>query len=626
MTTDPPGIPFPLQLSDIGGELLDILSRGLYSDARDALREYVQNGVDAKAKRITITVRSGNVVVYDNGIGMDLAGLKRARRFGMSGKSPKQNIGFRGIGIYSSFGMCDQLTVTTRTATADYANSMVMDFAAMRAVLDADREAAERTSVNLATLFQEHVYLDERTDRGKAGQSFTEIRLDTIAEEFLPQLTNLEELSRYFNRSLPVKYPDVAYGTDVNRIIKDNLNLKLVPLYLRIGTEDEILVIPKVATDTDPVVRFHDITNASDEKIALIWYSLTEKGIRLKAPSGTPAGEWVDGFTQKIQGFTLGDGLKLKPLWPSVGSRSLYHHFTGEIHYREKADVYPNAARDDLEATGNKRIVQQAVRDFFTRLNAVADLNRTVTSTSKLVEQWSSDLTIADRNVGTDSGDNAEIFSQMKNLGVKIQARIKSLEDLRSQKSLDEVQDYDELKEAADELAFEIVKIHERVVGVQDIAHELTQKKTKSAPSKPAQRQTSLIESTLDELQSQTEKQPSNQELNSALAQVAKASELHMLGAALDALEELMGKGIDLGEKLDELRRQMRATLGLSESEFSSLADALEAHGLFLSTEREISIVGMIDAGIQSATGGKNKSYASIVDAIADEVLLNAPD
>ena len=41
-----------LESWEVGGELLDILSRGLYSDAKDALREYVQNGVDAGAKHI----------------------------------------------------------------------------------------------------------------------------------------------------------------------------------------------------------------------------------------------------------------------------------------------------------------------------------------------------------------------------------------------------------------------------------------------------------------------------------------------------------------------------------------------------------------------------------------------
>ena len=40
---------------EVGGELLDILSRGLYSDAKDAIREYIQNGVDAEASTVMVT-------------------------------------------------------------------------------------------------------------------------------------------------------------------------------------------------------------------------------------------------------------------------------------------------------------------------------------------------------------------------------------------------------------------------------------------------------------------------------------------------------------------------------------------------------------------------------------------
>jgi len=35
---------------DIGAELLPVITRGLYRDPLDALREYIQNAIDAKAK------------------------------------------------------------------------------------------------------------------------------------------------------------------------------------------------------------------------------------------------------------------------------------------------------------------------------------------------------------------------------------------------------------------------------------------------------------------------------------------------------------------------------------------------------------------------------------------------
>src|SRR5688572_14335504 len=53
--------------SDIGGELLALLSKGLYTNPLDSIREYVQNSVDAGAKAVTITVSGKSVQVFDNG-------------------------------------------------------------------------------------------------------------------------------------------------------------------------------------------------------------------------------------------------------------------------------------------------------------------------------------------------------------------------------------------------------------------------------------------------------------------------------------------------------------------------------------------------------------------------------
>src|SRR6266487_5353947 len=60
---------------DIGGELLPILSKGLYTNPFHALREYVQNAVDADAKLIRIKLTGNSLLIHDDGIGMSLDDL-----------------------------------------------------------------------------------------------------------------------------------------------------------------------------------------------------------------------------------------------------------------------------------------------------------------------------------------------------------------------------------------------------------------------------------------------------------------------------------------------------------------------------------------------------------------------
>ena len=102
--------------TDIGAEILPILTTGLYRDTLDALREYIQNSIDASSKKIELSIDPDTVSVTDNGTGRTGDQAHRAIRLGISDKNPSQNVGFRGIGIYSAFNLCDLLCPCGRLA------------------------------------------------------------------------------------------------------------------------------------------------------------------------------------------------------------------------------------------------------------------------------------------------------------------------------------------------------------------------------------------------------------------------------------------------------------------------------------------------------------------------------
>ena len=86
-----------LEPEEVGGELLDILSRGLYSDARDAIREYAQNGVDAGASTIRVTVNGPRVVIRDDGAGMDKETLQSREGSGFPKRTRRTMWGFEAL-------------------------------------------------------------------------------------------------------------------------------------------------------------------------------------------------------------------------------------------------------------------------------------------------------------------------------------------------------------------------------------------------------------------------------------------------------------------------------------------------------------------------------------------------
>ena len=126
---------------DIGAEIISCLTKGMYPDPRDALREYVQNGIDAEASSISIKIRGDSVVVEDDGTGMDIDAMRRAVRIGISDKTPNIDVGFRGIGIYSAFHLCDRLHVYSKRKNSQTPHVLAFNFRKMRDVLNHQQAA-----------------------------------------------------------------------------------------------------------------------------------------------------------------------------------------------------------------------------------------------------------------------------------------------------------------------------------------------------------------------------------------------------------------------------------------------------------------------------------------------------
>lgn len=105
----------------VGGDLLRLLTAGMYDNPLVVYREYVQNAADAIADQGTsgcIHIRIGRAVsritVRDNGTG--LSPVEAARRLvdvGRSTKDPATDRGFRGIGRLA--GLESAMTASSST-------------------------------------------------------------------------------------------------------------------------------------------------------------------------------------------------------------------------------------------------------------------------------------------------------------------------------------------------------------------------------------------------------------------------------------------------------------------------------------------------------------------------------
>ena len=366
--TTRPGEDFQVEFGaeDVGGDLVSIASAGLYSDPRDALREFCQNGVDAGASRITIRFTGLNVAIIDNGRGMGFEELIYARRFGRSSKSAADNVGFRGIGIYSGFQICDRLIVVSQQAGSDHRWTMTFDFASMRQTLTARADNGQGLETALGPLIENNttIAFDRLaiTDIPRVGSTIA--LLENIDPDAYKELSELEPLRQYLRRTLPVPFCDTfEHKARIERYLQDK-----VPGYKTVAVR---LTNEDTAFDEDITRSFSDNLQEprfleamwppeSSSARAIIWACMSKRAT-LKPHSG---------IYFKKRGFTLGDGMELREKFSK--RPAVYDWYVGEVYVIDET-VIPNAARNGFEKNTGYRNLWSALDNPMATLLKEAD-------------------------------------------------------------------------------------------------------------------------------------------------------------------------------------------------------------------------------------------------------------
>ena len=610
----------PVESWEIGSELLDILSRGLYSDAKDAIREYVQNGVDAEATTVIVSVRGPRATIRDDGTGMDWDTLRRARRFGISDKTPRDHVGFRGIGIYSAFGMCETMRITTRQAGTDELLHLEIQFGEMRRIIERDRISEDKIGVGLAELLEDYTqFLREPYENNTSSDDhFTLVSLDGITQEYRSQLNDSDALDAYLLNTLPVAFPDKGYGPTVNHWLKERIGLNPIKLVCRVGNEPEFTIEPLLAEDVeDP--QSYVVQNSEGQDVAFVWHALTTRGRRIPSPVGTNEGSGVSGYLMKVKGFTLGDRLLLKPLWPAVGGRTLYHHYTGEVHILDDAEVYPNAARDDLEPSLAKQNLVKQLEDKFNDWNRRADLTRHILKTERDMHGIREALIAVESRDAEGDQDPFELYRESKNFLEMLERTERDM--LRLRRGRRAVQPTERQNNQLEKLKGELGNAKKRVRAILRATERRTthirQESRKVAPETPPR--LALISKAREALQAMSEGS-SNSSLKLANRRFTGVVRTRSVAQAIGILDDLKASGVALSEPVEASRKELRVFHGWPPAGPVSLEEALSDAGFLTATDREKDLIQAIDSGLLSGFGNRGEHYQTAIRAIAESV------
>ena len=614
----------PLEPRDIGGELLDILSRGLYSNAKDAIREYAQNAIDANASKIWVSVDGPRVTVYDNGDGMDWETLRRARRFGMSDKNTQENVGFRGIGIYSSFGMCDSLEISTHQLGAPEEYTVQFSFGDMRRILEDDKAGERRSGVALADLLYEFVrfrtspYPQEYGDR-----QYTVVTLDGIEQEYRAQLSDSADLNKYLLNTLPAAFPDQEYGPTVNGWLEKYVNVRPVEIYLRVGGEPEIPVHPQVVELVDPP-ECDLIRRADRTAVAFVWQSLSPHTRRLG--SRFPGDDSADagGFLLRLKGFTLGNRMDQKHLWPALGGGALYHHFTGEVHILDDAEVYPNAARDGLEPSVAQQTLEQKIRDYFEVLNRRANLTREINRADSQVGVLRGTLASLERKFEDEDQDPFELYRLCRNHLDELSSTERQM--LRLTRGRKAIRPTPDQRGSLDRLRATISDSTKKTESLLLRAQRHTENRRRvqnhNVPPPP---QVALLNRAVNALTEMSQDKDSP-DVQHAMSTVQSAAQAQSISRAVAILDGLRAQGIQLTDEVESSRQELRSSLGWSATGPVSLEELLSDLEFFIETEQQrLVLIRALDQGLVLAASGRGQQYESALRAVAEELANGIP-
>jgi len=178
----------------VGSQILEQLSRGIYSTPEMAIKELLSNSFDADATEVIIDTKSspGSILISDNGHGMDYKDFDE--NYTYISKSPKVGknqltptwkrpvIGRLGIGFIAVSALCDTMIVSSAKKDSDTRFIAILDFSKFKGQKYADADFYDVSEYTLTN------YEKKRID-----ESYTRIELKDLTEPFENILYNKPE-------------------------------------------------------------------------------------------------------------------------------------------------------------------------------------------------------------------------------------------------------------------------------------------------------------------------------------------------------------------------------------------------------------------------------------------------
>lgn len=343
----------------IGGDIIRLITAGMYDNPLVIYREYLQNAADSIASRncgdgsvlVDINTLNSQITITDNGLGLSpTEAAQRLLPIGNSLKTPGIDRGLRGVGRLAALAFAEELHFTTRSKESDPVIRVTWDGRALRGLelqsIDAKTVVEACTSIST-------IPTDNWPDR------FFQVSINGVSRHAAPALLNEDVVRQYISEVCPVPLDSsFPLASDLMNFLKEHSDYFVLKVCLN--------------DNSTPIVRPYGCSIPLTEHYSAAYERLETRIIPQLDHDAPAAILWLAhtpyaGSISRRLGIR---GLRARIGNIQIGSDNVFEHLfhearfngwcVGEIHIVDKR-IVPNGRREYFETGPHLRNLENHI-------------------------------------------------------------------------------------------------------------------------------------------------------------------------------------------------------------------------------------------------------------------------